>query len=224
MQNLAQRARTIMRLLDGDDKHLASAMLSVDIIAALYGSVLRRDADGNLIDEFYLSRGHGPMGYYAVLAGAGEIEMADIFQFGTFHGRLGHHPDRHRVPAFGISSGSLGHGLGLGSGTALARRILGQDGRIFVLAGDAEMDEGSVWEAVAFAGRCNLSNLTLIVADNASDTLGWPGGIDTRLAAEGWNALRVDGADVTLLTEAMASSHPDRPTGIVCSMASGVFR
>ncbi|HEY4413104.1 MAG TPA: thiamine pyrophosphate-dependent enzyme, partial [Gaiellaceae bacterium] len=96
--------------------------------------------------------------------------------------------------------GSLGHGLGIAVGMALAGR------RVYCLVGDGELDEGSNWEAVQYAGRVGLSNLTAIVVDNASATYGWPGGIEQRFAVEGWRAFRIDGRDHAALAEAFAST------------------
>src|SRR4029077_581301 len=116
--------------------------------------------------------------------------------FGSSAPRLGYPPDRTLVPGVEISSGSLGHGLPIAVGVALAGR------RTFCLVGDAELEEGSNWEAVQYAGRIGLDGLTAIVVDNDSSTYGWPGGIEERFALEGWHAVRVDGRDHDAIAEA----------------------
>ena len=117
--------------------------------------------------------------------------------FGSFDSPLGYHPDRKLARGVEISSGSLGHGLGVALGAALTGR------RIFCLVGDAELDEGSNWEAVQYAGRIGLASLTAIVIDNDSSPLGWPEGIERRFMLEGWAALRVDGRDHEQLEAAL---------------------
>ena len=101
-----------------------------------------------------------------------------------------------------ISSGSLGHGLGLAVGTALGLRITGRTARVVVLVGDAELEEGSNMEAIQYAGRAGLGNLTAVVIDNSSASLGWPGGIGRRFTVEGWSGVDVDGRDHDALEHA----------------------
>src|SRR3954449_9358404 len=169
--------------LTGDEKHDGSAFSTLDVLWVLYDRVLGAD------DRFILSKGHGPAAYYAVLAAKGLLAVELLDSFGAFDSPLGHHPDRMLVPGAEFSSGSLGHGLAVAVGAALTGR------RIFCLLGDAELDEGSNWEAVQYAGRIGLASLTAIVIDNDSSSHGWPEGIERRFMLEGWAALRVDGRD-----------------------------
>ena len=173
----------LLERLKGDEKHDWSALSTLDVLWVLYDRVLSDD------DRFLLSKGHGPMAYYAVLAEKGLISEEELDRFGEFDSILGHHPDRVLLPAAGVSSGSLGHGLPIAVGVALAGR------RTYVLVGDGELDEGSNWEAIQFAGRAHVRGLTAVVVDNASATHGWPGGIARRFDAEGWDATTVDGRD-----------------------------
>ena len=181
----------LLTRLTGDEKHDWSSLSTLDVLWVLHDRVLGPE------DAFLLSKGHGPAAFYAVLAAKGRIPLDELDRFGAFDSPLGHHPDRVLVPAAGIGSGSLGHGLAIGVGRALAGR------RVFVLLGDGELDEGSNWEAVQYAGRAVLWGLTAIVVDNASATHGWPGGIEARFALEGWDAVRVDGRDHDALAEAL---------------------
>jgi transketolase len=177
--------------LAGDEKHDWSALSTLDVLWVLYDRVLQ---DG---DRFMLSKGHGPQAYYAVLAAKGVLPTDWLDTWGDYDSRLGHHPDRILLPAGGISSGSLGHGLPIAVGTALTGY------RTFVLVGDGELDEGSNWEAVQYAGRVGLSSLTAIVVDNDSAWYGWPEGIERRFMLEGWIAQRVDGRDHDALETAL---------------------
>ena len=181
----------LLTRLTGDEKHDRSAFSTLDVLWVLYERVLGAD------DRFILSKGHGPAAYYAVLAAKGLLAVEVLDGFGDFDSPLGHHPDRRLVPGAEFSSGSLGHGLAVAAGASLMGR------RIFCLLGDAELDEGSNWEAVQYAGRIGLASLTAIVIDNDSSPLGWPEGIERRFMLEGWAAIRVDGRDHEQLEAAL---------------------
>jgi transketolase len=160
------------------------------------------------------------MAYYAVLAAKGFFPVDWLSTFGGFDSHLGHHPDRLLVPGVEISSGSLGHGLPLGVGTALGLRAQDNPARVVVLVGDAELDEGSNAEAIAFAGASGLGRLTVVVVDNRSSSLGWRGGVERRFAVEGWHAVRVDGRDHTALELALKDPAPGRPSVVVATVES----
>jgi transketolase len=120
------------------------------------------------------------------------------------------------VPGVEISSGSLGHGLGLAVGTALGLRLTGRPNpRVVVLVGDAELEEGSNVEAIQFAGRVGLDRLTTVVIDKDSAGRGWPGGIAARFAIEGWATVDVDGRNHDALRRAFTVDHSDRPLAVV---------
>ena len=184
---------SLLTRLTGDEKHDWSSLSTLDVLWVLHDQVLGPD------DAFLLSKGHGPAAFYAVLAAKGRLPFDELDRFGEFDSLLGYHPDRVLVPDAGIGSGSLGHGLAIGVGRALAGR------RVFVLLGDGELDEGSNWEAVQYAGRAGLWGLTAVVVDNASASHGWPGGIEARFALEGWDASLVDGRDHAALAAALTA-------------------
>lgn len=209
----------LLALMSGDEKHDPSAHSTLDVLWVLYDRVLDvtpSRVDDPARDRFLLSKGHGPMAYYAVLAAKGFIGEDDLRSFGGYRSRLGFHPDRVLVPGVEISSGSLGHGLPLGVGTALGLRAQGiTTARVVVMVGDAELDEGSNHEAIAYAGAVGLDNLTVVVIDNTSSTHGWPGGIDRRFVVEGWATAVVDGRDHDALADALADHRDDRPSAVV---------
>jgi transketolase len=185
-----------LRRLTGDEKHAPSAHSTLDVIRVLYERVLRitpETADEPDRDRFLLSKGHGPAAYYAVLADRGFIPEDWLDRMGQWNSPLGTHPDRVLIPGVEAGTGSLGHGLGLAVGVALGLRAQGYlQSRTFVLLGDAELDEGSNHEAIAYAAALPLP-LTAIVIDNRSATHGWPGGIPARFP--GWTVSLVDGHD-----------------------------
>jgi transketolase len=210
---------TLLTRLTGDEKHAPSAYSTLDVLWVLYDRVLRVSpgtVDDPDRDRFLLSKGHGPAGYYAVLAAKGFIPVDWLDDLGGPRSPLGHHPDRVLIPGVEIGTGSLGHGLGLGVGTTLGLRAQGLDARTFVLLGDAELDEGSNHEAIAYAAAVRLDKLTAIVIDNQSSTHGWPGGIAGRFP--GWTASTVDGRDHEAVEIALRQRDRDRPHVVVAAV------
>ena len=210
---------TLLTRLTGDEKHAPSAYSTLDVLWVLYDRILRVSPDtvddpGR--DRFLLSKGHGPAGYYAVLAAKGFFPVDWLDDLGGPESPLGHHPDRVLIPGVEIGTGSLGHGLGLGVGTALGLRAQGLDARTFVLLGDAELDEGSNHEAIAYAPAARLDRLTAIVIDNQSSTHGWPGGSASRFP--GWAAFLVDGRDHRAIETALRQHDGDRPHVVVATV------
>jgi transketolase len=212
----------LLRRLTGDEKHAPSAYSTLDVLWVLYDRVL--DVAPDRVDDpdrdrFLLSKGHGPAAYYAVLAAKGFVPHAWLDDLAGPDSPLGHHPDRLLVPGVEIGSGSLGHGLGLAVGTALGLRAQGRlRPRVYVLLGDAELDEGSNHEAIAYAGATGLAGLTAIVVDNRSATHGWPGGIASRFTVNGWTASTVDGRDHNAIEKALQENEPGRPHVLVATV------
>ncbi len=209
----------LMSLMTGDEKHGPSATSTLDALWVLYDRVLRVDPsapDDPGRDRFLLSKGHGPMAFYAVLTAKGFLAEEELTGFGGLDSRLGFHPDGRLVPGVEIGSGSLGHGLGIGVGLARGLELTGRrESRVVVMTGDAELEEGSNWEAVQVAGRWGLGRLSAVVIDNDSAALQWPGGIGSRFAAEGWSAVDVDGRDHDALERAFGAGTGDRPHAVI---------
>ena len=209
-------------LMAGDEKHELASESTLDVLWVLYDRILEVDPqapDDPDRDRFLLSKGHGPMAYYAVLAAKGFIPMDALPTFGRYDSILGQHPDRSLIPGVEISSGSLGHGLPIDVGVAAALDLKGNvRPRVFCLVGDAELDEGSNHEAIAVAGRLSLSRLTVCVIDNHSATHGGPGGIEERFKLEGWSSMTVDGRDHNSIEAALLVVHPRRPHVVVAEV------
>ena len=213
--------RPLMSLMTGDEKHSEAATSTLDVIWTLYDRVLRVDpseVDNPDRDRFLLSKGHGPMAYYAVLAAKGFIDVNLLPGYGSFDSPLGHHPDRVLVPGVEISSGSLGHGLPIAVGLVLGLDLDGGRGRVFCLVGDGELDEGSNHEAIVVAGRMSLERLTVIVIDNRSALLGWQGDIGRRFEIEGWEARSVDGRNHNAIETALTTPHSGVPLVVVAKV------
>jgi transketolase len=196
----------LLTLQTGDEKHDWSALSTLDVLWVLYDRVLGPE------DRFFLSKGHGPTAYYAVLAAKGLVPVEELPGFGTFDSRLGYHPDRVVAPGVELSSGSLGHGLPIAVGAALAGR------QVYCLVGDGELDEGSNWEAVQWAGRIGLGTLTAVAIDNRTSTYHWPGGIAARFQLEGWSAFTADGRDHDALEEGFRAATGERPHLVVAEI------
>ncbi|HEY7272582.1 MAG TPA: thiamine pyrophosphate-dependent enzyme [Actinoplanes sp.] len=208
----------LLQRITGDEKHAPSAHSALDVLWVLYDRILRitpETVDEPDRDRFLLSKGHGPAAYYAVLAAKGFIPVEWLDHAGQWDSPLGLHPDRVLIPGVEIGTGSLGHGLGLAIGTALGLRAQGYlNARTFVLLGDAELDEGSNFEGIAYAAATRLP-LTTIVIDNQSSTHGWSGGIASRFV--GWDISIVDGRNHDALERAL-SQRPDRPRVVLATV------
>jgi transketolase len=208
----------LMSLMTGDEKHSNAATSTLDVVWVLYDRIMNIDptqVDDPNRDRFLLSKGHGPMAIYAVLAAKGYIPIEILPTFATYDSPLGHHPDTSLIPAVEISSGSLGHGFPIAVGLALGLRAQNNPARVYCLIGDGELDEGSNHEAIAVAGRQRLDNLTVVVIDNQSASQGWPGGIQARFAVEDWASQRVNGRNHDAIAAALTSSPHGKPLVVV---------
>jgi transketolase len=212
-----EHVRDLFETTSGDEKHDPSARSVLDVIWLLYDRILRHDPadprwEGR--DRFIVSKGHGPLALYAVLAANGYFPEPELSTFLAWDSRLGGHPDRHKVPGVEASTGSLGHGVPMAVGVALALRAKASDGRVFALVGDGECDEGSVWESVLLAGSLGLDNLTAIVIDN--HTSRHPlGDMAGKLEAFGWTATTAPSNDHPAMEAALLRRAQGRPTALV---------
>lgn len=189
--------------------HVGSALSIADIVATLYTRILRvRDPSDPDRDRFVLSKGHAGLALYAALRLKGWLGEDDLNRYCSDGTLLGTHPER-ELPGVDFSTGSLGHGLSMGAGAALAGRLAASNRRVFVLVSDAECNEGSLWEAVMFAAHHRLSNLVAIVDLNGQQALGYTkdvldlGRMSERWRTFGWDAHDVDGHDRDALAATM---------------------
>lgn len=211
--------------------HLGGSLSAADILAVLFFGVLRlrpEQPDWPDRDHFVLSKGHASAALYAALAGRGFFDPDELSTYGCSGGRLAGHPMR-RVPGVELSTGSLGHGLSLGLGLALGARCDGRPRRSFVLLGDGELQEGTVWEAAAAASAQRAGNLVAIVDVNGWQMTGPTAdhGTGARLAARwsafGWKTIDVDGHDIPALAEAFADlpAADGEPTAVLAHTVKG---
>jgi len=181
--------------------HIGSCLSIADVMAALYGGVLRGDGgDDPERDRFILSKGHAVLALYAALHEAGRLDSTDLKTYCTDGTAVSGHPD-HVLAPIELSTGSLGQGLSVGAGIALGARLSDSPRRTFVLLSDAECNEGAVWEAAMFAAHHALGNLVAIIDANGQQALGRTSDVldleplPERWRAFGWDAHELDGND-----------------------------
>ena len=211
---------------------IGSSLSSADLVAALYGKVLRHDPlrpDWPERDRFIMSKGHACTALYAALAECGYFPLSwldDYYQDGS---PLVGHVTHKRIPGVELSTGSLGHGLGVGVGMALNAKRDGNPARVFCLLSDGECDEGSVWEAALFAPHHKLDNLVAIVDYNKIQSFGAVKEVidldplADKWRAFGWAARELDGHDIRAVEEALLQIpfEPGRPSCIVAHTIKG---
>ncbi len=211
--SLAKRIRqnVLQMTHDARSSHVGTSLSMADLLAVLYGGILRvrpEEPDWPARDRFILSKGHGCAGLYAALAERGFFPRAWLENFYQNGSRLAGHATHHGVPGVEVSTGSLGHGLPMACGMAVAGKRGGEDYRVFALLSDGECDEGSVWEAALFASHHKLDHLTVIVDYNKIQSLGAVKDIlslDPFIAkweAFGWSAREIDGHDTDKIEKA----------------------
>ncbi|GLH73172.1 transketolase [Geothrix limicola] len=212
--------------------HLGSAFSLVEMLRVLYDDVLRFDATKPLWegrDRMILSKGHGCLALYAILADKSFFPESELMKFCHIDGKLGGHPERGKVPGVEASTGSLGHGLSIGVGMALALRARPEAGRVFVIDSDGECNEGSLWEAALSASKHRLENLTVLVDYNHMQSYSTTAEVlNLEPMADKWRAFgfavkEVDGHDVASLREALKATpfEPGRPSALICHTVKG---
>ncbi|MBI3616933.1 MAG: transketolase [Candidatus Omnitrophica bacterium] len=211
--------------------HVGAALSLVEIIRVLYDDVLRYDVRNpkwGERDRCILSKGHGCLALYVVLQDKGFFPEEELWKFCESSGILGGHPEV-KVPGVEASTGSLGHGLPIGIGFALNAKYEGADHRVFVIVGDGECNEGSVWEAALCAGKHKLSNLTVVIDHNKYQSYGLTRDVQNlepfadKWKAFGFGVKEVDGHDVAALRAAFSAVplEADKPTAIICHTLKG---
>ncbi|MNK88081.1 Ferredoxin fas2 [compost metagenome] len=219
-------------LISADMGHVGPSLSLVEILRVLYDSVLSfhcEQPDWPDRDRLILSKGHGCAALYAILADKGFFALSELSTFCSQESMLGGHPEKLKIPGVEASAGSLGHGLSIGVGMAVAARLRRQTYRTFVITGDGELNEGSIWEAAMHASKHRLANLTVIVDCNDLQCYGRTDLVlDMTPLAEKWrsfgfDAMTVDGHDLTELKDAF--NRPPSPDGsplaVICKTLKG---
>jgi transketolase len=235
LKRIAQRMRVnIIKMIGAAGSgHPGGSLSEVEVLTTLYFRVMRHDPNNPNWpnrDRFILSKGHGCPALYAVYAEAGYIDPALLNTLRKLGSPLQGHPDKRMLPVLEASTGSLGQGLSIGIGAALAAKLDQQDYHTFVMVGDGEIEEGQNWEAAMFAGFHKLANLTCIVDNNRQQLDGFvkdildPAPVAEKFRAFGWQALEVDGHDFAQVIPALEIARAGRegkPTAVVAHTIKG---
>ena len=212
--------------------HIGGAFSIVDVLVVLYFEVLEINPscpDDPSRDILIFSKGHASAALYSVLAERSFFDRALLKEYYVDGGRLPGHPVRGCVPGIEVSTGSLGHGLPMGVGMAIARKIDKNSSRVFVILSDGECNEGSVWEAIMLAGHHQLDNLTVVIDYNKIQSLGRTSEVldlepfRAKLSAFGWSAREIDGHDINLIFQTCQSLpfEEGRPSAIIAHTVKG---
>lgn len=225
--------RTVVRILDHSRRgHVGSAFSLIEILRVLYDEILRYNPGEPKWfhrDRCILSKGHGCLALYVILAEKGFFPESELWKFCQSDSILGGHPDHRKAPGVEVSTGSLGHGFSMGIGMALNARHEKADYRTFVIIGDGESNEGSVWEAAMCASKHRLSNLTIMVDYNKNQSYSSTFEVlDLEPIMDKWKSfgfavVEVDGHSVDELRTALTGLPLDagRPTAIICHTVKG---
>ena len=233
-KHLAAKIRlNIIKMIgcDGQTGHLGGSCSSADIIAALYGAKLRHDPKNPSWpnrDKFIYSKGHAAIAQYAAMAETGYFSAEELMTLKKLGSRLQGHPDKLRLPGIEVGTGSLGQGLSMATGMALAMRLDKLDGKVYCVIGDGELNEGQIWEAVMAASNFKLDNLIAIVDQNKLQATG-PcsdvfsiGPLPEKWRAFGWTVIEIDGHNMTQIFDALDNARTqDRPVVIIASTVKG---
>jgi len=222
------RKRIAQTVYNGKDGHIPSAFSIVDILEVLYRDYLRFDSQNPAWpdrDYFILSKGHGCVALYVILEKHGFISQKDLDLFCKPGGILGEHPDCTKVPGVEASTGSLGHGVSYAVGIALGLRIRGMNNKVYVLVGDGECHEGTVWEAANVANNLQLGNLCVIVDWNGSAAQLMPrDDLPAKWQAFGWETMVIDGhseAELKMAFDSVRFCSHSTPTVIIARTVKG---
>ena len=226
------RQLAVKTLESGKRAHLGSAMSVMEIIRVLYDNFLKIDPANPkdpYRDRFILSKGHGCLAQYVVLADKGFFDKKELLTFCHVESFLGGHPEYNKVPGVEASTGALGHGLPIGVGFALAAKLQKRKSRVAVIVGDGESNEGSIWEAAMSATKHKLSNLTVFVDYNQIQSYGFVSEVldlepmEDKWASFGFSVEEVNGHDVTELKKILSRLpfNKGKPTALICHTIKG---
>jgi transketolase len=229
MENTNIRKSILHMVHYSKSSHVGTCLSMVDILYVLYYKIMHLDPTNPTMaerDKFILSKGHGGAALYATLAERGYFPKANLDRYYVDGGMLPGHLDMEAVPGVEVSAGSLGHGLSIGIGMAIANQLDRNKGHIYVLVGDGECNEGSIWEAVMLAATLKLTNLTVIIDYNQLQSFGRTNEVinqenmSERWRAFGWDAIDVDGHDLAALEDVFKLPQT-RPKAIIAHTVKG---
>jgi transketolase len=229
MENTNIRKSIVHMCHYSKSSHVGTCLSMVDILYVLYYKIMHLDPSNPTMagrDKFILSKGHGGAALYATLAERGYFPKSYLDRYYVDGGLLPGHLDMEAVPGVEVSAGSLGHGLSIGIGMAIANQLDEDKGHIYVLVGDGECNEGSIWEAVMLASTLKLQNLTVIIDYNQLQSFGRTNEVinqenmSERWSSFGWDAIDVDGHHLQAIEDAFKLPHVG-PRAIIAHTVKG---
>jgi len=226
------RKDIVKMITEAGSGHPGGSLSAVEIVTALYFKVMRHNPKNPKWkdrDRFILSKGHAAPLLYSVLAESGYFEVKELLTLRKLGSRLQGHPDMKRLPGIEISTGSLGHGLSVGNGMAMAGKLDGKDYRVYVLLGDGECQEGQIWEAAMTASHYKLDNVTAILDYNGLQIDGPVkdvmniSPISDKWRAFGWHVIEINGHDFKEILDAFerVKNVKDKPSIIIAHTVKG---
>jgi len=207
--------------------HIGGAFSSLEMVDCIYHGLMRPDGKGSFRDTFLMSKGHGCVAQYVILDALGIFPKGELEKYCTVEGRLGMHPD-YGVPGIAASTGSLGHGLSMSIGMAIAERHKGTGANVYAVLSDGELQEGSTWEAILMASSLKVSNLVVMIDNNDFQTVGrtsithpsfYP--LLDKIQAFGWETVEMNGHDSEGIFRAVSQRRGDKPFMVIGKTTKG---
>tara|TARA_A100001011_G_scaffold213111_1_gene221250 strand:+ start:630 stop:1463 length:834 start_codon:yes stop_codon:yes gene_type:complete len=224
------RSLVVRALQGGNRGHIGSSMSLIEILRVLFDDILKfkpDDPSWEDRDRLILSKGHGCLALYALLADKKFFNFSELDKFCHNDGMLGGHPERNKIPGVEASTGALGHGLSIGVGMSLALKIRKKSSKVFVIVGDGEINEGSVWEAAMCAGNHNLENLIVMIDYNKIQSYGFTEEVaDLEPLVDKWKAFNfniseVDGHNIEEIKSVLQERPSKKPLAVICHTVKG---
>ena len=226
------RINIIQSITEAKSGHPGGSLSMIDILAVLYFEKMNINPENPIFDNrdrLVLSKGHGAPALYAVLAEKGYFSKEELMQLRKNQHMLQGHPDMKSTPGVDVSTGSLGQGLSIGNGMAIAGKLDNKNYNVFVILGDGEIQEGQIWEAAMSAAHYKLNNVIAILdynglqIDGTNDEVMRVSPVDKKFEAFGWNVLTIDGHNTNEISEAVdkAKTSTDKPTIIIAKTVKG---
>jgi transketolase len=216
------RGKIVKACQRAQEGHIPSSLSILDLLWFIYSNLIKDR--GNLKNRFVLSKGHAALGLFSVLDELGFLEPGEFDSYGNFDSNLGGHADRNKVSFVEASTGSLGHGMPIAIGLAMGKKIRRESGDVYVLIGDGECNEGTIWESCLLGAHHNLDNLCCIIDNNNSSSKAI--NLDSLLVkfnSFNWNTVEIDGHDPLDIARGINFFHGNRGKGVpTCIVAKTI--
>ena len=224
------RSMIVEGLISSGRGHFGSAMSIIEILRVLYDSIIKfnsKKPQNDSRDILIVSKGHGCLALYALLADKGFFSKKELNKVGVINSMLGGHPEYKKIPGIEASTGALGHGFSIAVGSAISMKIRNKKNKVFVILGDGEINEGSNWEAALSASKHNLNNLHVIIdynkwqATGKTDQILKLGNLKKKLESFGFLSNEIDGHNFTQISKNLKKKSTNKPMAIIAHTIKG---